>query len=77
MSDSDIARILAAIDELKVEVVALKAWQTQREQAEHDRAVRLDAYRGVYRWALLAWRNDFVKFALALSLAGGGTRLLP
>ncbi len=82
MSDTDITAILNAIRDLKEdlsevrdEVSTLQEWQTKQVTAAHDRQVRLDAYRGIYRWAVLAWRNDMVKFLLALVLAGGGTRV--
>jgi hypothetical protein len=83
MTIDDIAAIMRRLDvvdeshrEIKDEIVAVKAWQTVRDTAEHDRLVRLDAYKGLYRWVLMAWRSDFAKFALALVLAGAGTRVI-
>lgn len=52
MSQSEIAQILNALDELKKEIVALKAWQTQRDAEKHDADVRRDAYVRPVRYAL-------------------------
>lgn len=74
MSASEISQILAAIDELKQEVVALKAWQTQRDNDEHDSQVRHDAYWRVARWAFALWKSDVAKFLIAGLLAYAGLR---
>lgn len=51
MSANEIDRILAAIEELKAEVVALKSWQTLRDKAEEDHRIRVDERK---RWLKLA-----------------------
>lgn len=81
MSDSDIAAILHRLDvlncgleELKVELQAVKSWQTVRDNAAHDSAIRRDAYWRLVRWAMALWRNDFGKFLVAGALAWVGLR---
>ena len=69
MTEGDVAAILRRLDnidashvEIKTELVALKAWQTTRVQADHDRQVKLDTYRGLYRWAFRAYQSNAVRW---------------
>jgi hypothetical protein len=72
MSESDVAAILRKLEtltegvgELKSEVVALKSWQTVREQREHDAAVRRAAYGRIVRFALAAAKSPVVPWICA------------
>lgn len=72
MSESDVEAILRRIDtltagmaELKAEMLALKSWQTVRDEREHDAAVRRAAYGRIVRFALAAAKSPVVPWICA------------
>lgn len=72
MSESDVEAILRRIDtltagmaELKAEMVALKSWQTVRDEREHDAAVRRAAYGRIVRFGFAAAKSPVVPWICA------------
>ncbi len=72
MSESDVDAILrqlqtltAGVSELKAEVVALKSWQTIRDEREHDAAVRRAAYGRIVRFGFAAAKSPVVPWICA------------
>ena len=87
MTEGDVGAIIRELEdfkgevreahgEIKNELVALKAWQTLRDDAAHNREVIVAAYTRPLRWALRLWGSDFAKFLLALAIASAGSRWL-
>lgn len=65
MSVTEIAQILAALEELKQEVQAIKAWQTSREQRDHDDAVRAAERVRWIRFVIHVGRSPVVPWIFA------------
>lgn len=57
--------LTTGVEEVKGEVVAVKAWQTIRDGREHDAAVTREAYGKLFRFAIAASKSPLVPWICA------------
>jgi hypothetical protein len=65
MTSGEINQILAAIDELREEIRAVQAWQTIRDQREHDAAVRMEERRRWLRYGIQLGKSPLTPWLFA------------